>query len=177
MIFFTFLTLAKKTFYTDMLHWLLQDLTIIQQFVREWNILSTLVTTAKLWLKCNKISWEKCNSAKEEFASLLNAGIIHQSNFSWVSPLHLVPKSTTPCKSRACNNYRCFNAIIKPDRYPILTTKFFRKQVFSKLDRFTTRFQLKKISRKLLSFLDLASMNIYICLLDLEIRAVYFWDI
>ena len=81
---------------------------------------------------------EKHEAAKEEFTPLLNAGIIRQSKSPWTSPLHLVPKNT-PGKWRACDDYRCVNAITKPDRYPIsnlqsITAKINGKKVFSKVD-------------------------------------------
>lgn len=88
--------------------------------------------------KVRQLSQDKYQAAKQEFTSLLQAGIIRQSKSPWNSPLHLVPKST-PGKWRACGDYRVLNSITKPDRYPIphlqsVAMKLENMKIFSKLD-------------------------------------------
>lgn len=90
------------------------------------------------YAKARQLSEEKFKAVKQEFQSLLEAGIIRPSKSPWSSPLHLVPKGTTG-KYRPCGDYRYLNANTKPDRYPLphiqsVSSKLHGKCIYSKID-------------------------------------------
>ena len=75
--------------------------------------------------------------AKAEFANMENLGIVRQSNSSWASPLHMVPKPNGGC--RPCGDYRRLNDATTLDRYLVLHIQDFSAQlagmvIYSKVD-------------------------------------------
>ena len=75
---------------------------------------------------------------------MIQLGIIHPSSRNRASPLHLVSKGNSAW--RTCGDYRAFNAITRPDRYPIPhiydVTAIQGKSIFSKIDLIrTSRYQ------------------------------------
>nr|VZI10431.1 unnamed protein product [Spirometra erinaceieuropaei] len=76
--------------------------------------------------------------ARAEFEHVLQTGIIRQSEISWTSPLHVVPKAATG-DWHPCGDYRVLNNVTVPDRYPVphlqmLACALVGKSVFSKTD-------------------------------------------
>ncbi|GBM05391.1 Transposon Ty3-G Gag-Pol polyprotein [Araneus ventricosus] len=75
--------------------------------------------------------------AKQEFEYLLEKGICRPSKSNWASPLHMVAKGTSDCRSTG--DYRALNRITIPDKYPIPHIQdcmylLNGKKVFSKAD-------------------------------------------
>ncbi|XP_014212710.1 uncharacterized protein LOC106642446 [Copidosoma floridanum] len=59
----------------------------------------------------------RLQAAKEEIGRLLDQGIVRPSSSQWASPLNLVEKSSEGW--RVTRDYRCLNACITPDHYPL----------------------------------------------------------
>ena len=81
---------------------------------------------------------------KTVFHSTPASEIIRPSKSSWLSPLHLVPKST-PGKWRVCGDFRHLNQLTKPDRYLIpninsLGSKLFK--MFANIDLLQAYYQI-----------------------------------
>ena len=94
--------------------------------------------SAPIYCKPRPLSGKKLQAAKDEFQFLLNAGIVRRSNSPWSSPLHMVPKSE-PDTWRPCGDFRNLNSATINDSYNLphlrtLTSSFFDKKVFSKID-------------------------------------------
>lgn len=94
-------------------------------------------TGPPVFCKPRPLAPERYKIAKEEFKSMLEAGICRPSKSARASPLHLVPKKDG--QFRPCGDYRALNAVTIPDRYPIprvqnLTYFLTGKTVFSKID-------------------------------------------
>ena len=89
--------------------------------------------------KARHLDSEKLASAKNEFAKMEPAGIIQRSSSLWSSPLHMVKIKKSDGSWRSCGNYRRFNTVTVPDRYPLSSvsdffTKIFGSIVLFKLD-------------------------------------------
>ena len=84
-----------------------------------------------------KLSPEKEKIAKDEFAHMMQLGIIRPSKSPWASPLTMVPKQSG--EWRYCGDYRKLNNITVRDSYPIpflqnFAANFHGCKVFSKVD-------------------------------------------
>lgn len=84
-----------------------------------------------------RLAPDKLQAAKQEFDSLLKQGIIRPSKSDYASPLHLVLKPNGDY--RPTGDYRCLNAITRPDRYPVphiqdFTANLSGCTIFSKID-------------------------------------------
>ena len=80
---------------------------------------------------------EKLATAKKEFQTMEQLGIIRRSDSPWASPLHMVMKKNG--SFRPCGDYRRLNNVTSPDLYPIPylsdASHFLSgKTVFSKID-------------------------------------------
>lgn len=87
--------------------------------------------------KSRRLAPDRYKSAKAEFESLLNQGIIRPSSSNWSSALHIVPKKTG--EIRPCGDYRALNSRTLEDRYPVPNIQEFTSQlsgstVFSRID-------------------------------------------
>ena len=87
--------------------------------------------------KARRLAPDKLAIAKTEFLEMEKMGIIRNSNSSWASPLHIVPKPNGGW--RPCGDYPRLNSITTPDRYYIPHIKAFASQLagktmFSKID-------------------------------------------
>ena len=94
-------------------------------------------TGPPVYAQARRLSPEKLDIAKKEFADLEAFGIICRSNSPWASPLHVTPKADGGW--HPCGDYRRLNNSTVPDRYPIpnirdLSSKLAKKTVFSKMD-------------------------------------------
>jgi len=88
---------------------------------------------APVFARSRRLTGEKLDAARKEFEYLVEQGICRLSKSNWVRPLHLVRKANGDC--RHCGIYRAFNAITKPEWYPIpfiqdMTNNLFGKKVF-----------------------------------------------
>lgn len=80
--------------------------------------------------------------AKLEFQQLANLWVIHPSDNSWSSPLHMIPKKKKKSKAfswRLYSNYHRLNSIIFLDYYHIsniqdFTSQLYGATIFSNID-------------------------------------------
>jgi hypothetical protein len=84
-----------------------------------------------------RLSPQRYNTAKREFAKLEKQGIVRRSSSCWASPLHMVRKPDGSW--RPCGDFRRLNLITVPDKYPLprmedLSARLAGCKVFSKLD-------------------------------------------
>ena len=90
-----------------------------------------------VFAKARRLDPDKIESAKKEFASMEEAGIIRRSTSPWSSPLHMVKKKDGTW--RPCGDYGRLNNVTVPDQYPLPNIADFSARVsgskfFSKLD-------------------------------------------
>ena len=86
--------------------------------------------------KARRLPRDKLESAKKEFQTMIDLGIVRPSKSPWSSPLHMAPKGSS---WRPVGDYRQLNSLTVPDRYPIPNLQDFNaelsgKNIFSKLD-------------------------------------------
>lgn len=84
-----------------------------------------------------RLSPEKEKIARDEFAHMMELGIIRPSKSPWASPLTMVPKHTG--EWRYCGDYRKLNNNTVRDSYPIpflqnFAANFHKCKIFSKID-------------------------------------------
>ncbi len=84
-----------------------------------------------------RLSPQRYEAAKREFAKLEKQGIVRRSSSCWASPLHMVRKPDGSW--RPCGDFRRLNLITVPDKYPLprmedLSARLAGCKVFSKLD-------------------------------------------
>ncbi|GBM70120.1 Retrovirus-related Pol polyprotein from transposon opus [Araneus ventricosus] len=87
--------------------------------------------------KARHLNPEKLQFLKQEFWTLMEQGIIRQSESAFASPIHFVKKPNGD--SRICRDFRKLKAVTIPDRYPLPHIQDFShnlvdKIVFSKID-------------------------------------------
>ncbi|KAL7288347.1 hypothetical protein TKK_0017681 [Trichogramma kaykai] len=102
-------------------------------------ICHTLQTTGEpIAQKARRLTPEKLKAVRLQFKVWCDEGTCRPSNSPWASPIHIVPKKT-PGEFRVCGDYRKFNAVTAPNKYPVPNLKDFTnilsgKSVFSTLD-------------------------------------------
>lgn len=89
-----------------------------------------------IYQKPRRLRPDLAKAVKEEFESLVDAGVCRRSKSSWASPIVPVQKQK---KLRVVGDYRLLNSVTEPDRYPLpnlhdSVAKLYNKPVFSKLD-------------------------------------------
>ena len=96
-----------------------------------WGVLwSSSVPDPPVLAKARHLDSEKLASAKNEFAKMEPAGIIQRSSSLWSSPLHMVKIKKSDGSWRSCGNYRRFNTVTVPDRYPLSSVSDFFTKIF-----------------------------------------------
>lgn len=90
-----------------------------------------------VYARARRLSPQKLQAAKAEFAAMERMGIIRRSDSPWASPLQVVVKDNG--KLRPCGDYRRVNDATVPDRYPLPHIQDFAqhlagKTIFSKID-------------------------------------------
>jgi hypothetical protein len=94
-------------------------------------------TGRPVFAKARRLDPVKQRLAKKEFEKMEAAGICRQSDSTWASPLHMVPKKDGSL--RPCGDYRRLNNVTVHDRYPVphladFSSNLANCRVFSKID-------------------------------------------
>jgi hypothetical protein len=120
-----------------------------------------------VFAKARRLEPAKCRITKEEFATLEKA--VSRSTSPWASPLHMVAEKDRTW--RLCGDYRRFNTITVPERYPLpnmmdLSTNMEGCTIFNQIDLVKAFHQVPialRTTRKQLSSHPLDCLRIITC--------------